>query len=187
MIITINGRPGSGKSTMATRLAKVLHYRTIDMGQIRRKAIQQSGMSFMEFNKWSLAHPDKGDKIFDQFLIREVKKTKRAVISSRTAFHFFPKAFNVFLDVNPKEGVRRMYGHRSHRPGELTKSSSLSAIQRISVERVREERRRFRKLYGVDIYNPKNYSFVLDTTKLSRPMMVKRVVQAFQNWQKTQK
>jgi CMP/dCMP kinase len=187
MIITINGRPGSGKSTMANLLAKVLRYRILDMGQIRRKAIQQSGMSFLEFNRWSLAHPEKGDRIFDRLLVREAKKAKRVIISSRTAFHFFPKAFNVFLDVDSKEGVRRMYGHRSHRSGELSKSSSLTTVQRISAERVREERQRFRKLYGVDIYEPKNYTFILDTTKLSRPMMVKQVAKAFQSWQKAKK
>jgi CMP/dCMP kinase len=182
MIITINGRPGSGKSAVTTGLAKKLHFSQIDMGLIRRQAIRQSGKTLLEFNQWSLTHPDAGDKIFDRQLVREARRKKNVVISSRTAFHFFPQAFNVYLDVSPLEGAKRIFKSRKDRHSEKTGTTTLQKTRQFVALRVREERIRYRKLYGKDIFNKKNYTFTLDTTHIPISEVVKLVRKAFLAW-----
>lgn len=187
MIITINGRPGSGKSTTTQLLAKALRFNTIDMGQVRRKAIRQSGMDFKEFNHWAVAHPEKGDRVFDRQLIKAVRGKKHVVVSSRTAFHFFPKAFNVFLDVNPREGAKRIFNDRKNRKAEFSKQLSLKEVQRFTAHRVREERQRYKKLYGLDIFDRKNYTFSLNTSHVPPTKVVQKLQAAYEQWKKTKR
>lgn len=187
MIITINGRPGSGKSTTTKLLAKALRFQIIDVGQLRRKAAKEHGMTLHEFNVWSEKHPNAGDKAFDQTLVATVRRTKHVVISSRTAFHFFPKAFNVFLDVRPSVGAKRIQADQQDRSVETGKLKSLRAIQLAAAKRIRSDLRRYKKLYGIDIFEKKNYSFILNTTRIPIPQVVQRVKTAFRSWQKAQR
>lgn len=184
MIITINGRPGSGKSTTTQLLAKALRFKTIDVGQLRRRAAKQHGMTLHEFNVWSEKHPNAGDRAFDRALIAMVKRTKNVVVSSRTAFHFFPQAFNVFLDVSPTVGAKRIQADQQDRSVETGKLRSLRAIQAAAVKRVRNDSRRYRKLYGIDIFQKRNYSYILNTTRIPIPQVVRKVQAAFRAWQK---
>jgi CMP/dCMP kinase len=187
MIITINGRPGSGKSAVTSGLAKELRFSQIDMGKIRRRAIHQSGKTLLEFNQWALTHPDAGDKVFDRLLVREVRQKRNVVVSSRTAFHFFPHAFNVYLDVSPLESAKRIFKSRAGRHDEKTGTLTLQSTRRFVAQRVREERIRYRKLYGVDIFDKKNYTYALDTTKIPIPKVIQLVRMAFLDWSKQKK
>lgn len=184
MIITINGSPGSGKSTVTDRLAKELHYRTIDVGQLRRKAAQEKGMSLHEFNAWSEAHPSAGDKAFDRQLVATVRRKPRVVISSRTAWHFFPDSFKVLLTVSPRVGAQRTLQNHRERQGELGGEHSLASVMRLHARRVRSDRKRYRVLYGIDFLRKTQYDFVLDTTRLPILQVVRRVAKAFRTWQK---
>ncbi|NIO22939.1 MAG: AAA family ATPase, partial [Candidatus Aenigmarchaeota archaeon] len=51
MIITIAGQAGSGKSSVAEFLAKRLGFKRYSMGDLRRKAAYERGMTLAEFNK----------------------------------------------------------------------------------------------------------------------------------------
>ena len=64
MIITISGNIGSGKSTIAKRLAKSLRYPALDVGGMRRAEAKRRGMTLAAFNAWAEKHPKAGDWAF---------------------------------------------------------------------------------------------------------------------------
>lgn len=186
-VITINGAPGSGKSTVTDRLAKLLRYRTIDVGQLRRRAAQRKGMSLHQFNTWSEAHPNAGDKAFDRQLVTTVHHLPRVVISSRTAWHFFPESFKVLLTVSPRVGANRTLENRRERKSELGEHTSIAATMRLHAKRVRSDRKRYRSLYGVDFLQQSQYDYILDTSRIPIPTVIRRVKNAFQSWKKGMK
>jgi len=70
MIITISGKAGSGKSTVAKQLAKKLNLKHYSIGDIMRKLAKEKNISLNELSK--LAEKDKTiDLTLD-------KKTNRA-------------------------------------------------------------------------------------------------------------
>jgi len=66
MIISIMGNEGSGKSTIAKRLAETLHYKYYDMGKVRRELARAKGMTIVELNKYGETHPETDTEI-DEF------------------------------------------------------------------------------------------------------------------------
>lgn len=186
MIITINGAIGSGKSSVSRALAKLLKYRQLDVGHLRRTEAAKRGLTLHAFNAWAEAHPAAGDRAFDTALVQEARKYPNLVLSSRTAFHFFPKAFNVFLDVQPREGARRVLADQKNRKNEVGELPTLAQIMKVNTQRVLSDRRRYKKLYGINVFNRKQYSFVLDTTKIPLPRVIRLVKAAFLTFRKLQ-
>ncbi len=183
-IITLNGRPGAGKTTVAKALAKRLGYRVLDVGQLRRREARRRGMTLAEFNSWSMKHPLAGDKAFDRALVRTARRQKRVIITSRTAFHFLPESFKVFLDVTPREGARRALEDQHERSNEVGEQPSIARIQRLHRQRIRSDTRRYQKLYGINIFLRRNYDFTLNTSRIPIPTMVEAVARAFRTWKK---
>lgn len=183
-IVTINGRPGAGKSTVAHALAKRLGYRVVDVGQWRRKEAQRRGMTLAAFNAWAEKHPKAGDWAFEQRFIRAVRRNPRTIVTGRVAFHFLPESFKVFLDVAPREGARRSLEDRHDRVNEIGVRPTIATIMRLHRQRIQSDTRRYRKLYGINIFLRRNYDFVLNTSRIPIPQMVKTVSQAFQTWKR---
>ena len=89
MIITINGTPGSGKSTVAKFLAKKLKLRHYSMCDLRRKMALEKGMTIDELNKigekeaWT-------DKDADNCQKKLGKKEDNFIIDGRLSWFFIP-------------------------------------------------------------------------------------------------
>src|SRR3989339_449433 len=110
MIITLNGKPGSGKSSIAQALADELGYRRYYMGQVRRDLAKQHGLTLAELN----AVGEKEDWT-DRPVEAEVERLGRTednfIIEGRTAWHFIPQSLKVFLDVSLSVGAQRIFKH----------------------------------------------------------------------------
>ncbi|MEZ4200247.1 MAG: AAA family ATPase [Candidatus Paceibacterota bacterium] len=50
-IITLSGKPGSGKSSTADKVAELLGYTRYSSGNLVRKVAKKHGLSLAEFNK----------------------------------------------------------------------------------------------------------------------------------------
>lgn len=186
-IITVNGKPGAGKSTVANALAKRLGYHVLDVGQWRRQEAQRRGITLAAFNAWAEKHPREGDWAFEQKFIRAVRKNPKTVVTGRMAFHFLPESFKVFLNVAPREGARRALQDKHERVNEVGKRPTIATIMRLHRQRILSDIRRYQKLYGINIFLRRNYDFVLNTSRIPIPTMVKRVASAFRSWQKSKK
>ncbi len=175
MIVTISGTPGSGKSTVAKAVAKELNLKHCSTGDFMREIAAKRKMTLLELSKLAET-TDEIDKEIDN-KNKELAKQDNFVIDSRLAFHFMPKAIKIFLVVNPGEAAHRIWLDikEKRRPTEKEFSSESEVLAGI-LRRQESEVQRYQGYYGIDYLDQKNYDFVLDTTKLTIPQAIAKVV-----------
>ncbi len=171
MIITISGNPGAGKSTVAKAVAKKLGYKHFSGGDFRRAIAEERGISLAELNKQD-EKTGETDKIADERLERLGKMEDNFVIDTRTGFHFIPNSFKVFLDARPEEGAKRIAAQA--RKDEKYKSEKYG-IRKIK-ERIKSDSFRYKKLYGINYMDKKNYDLWIDTTKIAADRIVEKIM-----------
>ena len=62
-IITLAGKPGSGKSSTADRVAELLGYTRHSSGDMVRRVLAKEGMSLEEYNRRASDEHDLDDKV----------------------------------------------------------------------------------------------------------------------------
>lgn len=165
MIITLSGLPGSGKSTVATRLAETLGWPRYYMGRLWRELARQRGVTLPELQ--AEAEKDQTvDKMIDAMVKSLGEKEDNIIIESRTAFHFIPKSFKIFLTVDPHEGAQRIFGdiQASNSRNEGANLKSVEDVIRGNEARMASDRKRYQQYYQLDVFDPARFDFVLDTT-----------------------
>lgn len=176
MILTINGKEGSGKTTVAKQLAEKLGYKRYYVGGMRRDAARKKGMTLEEFNTWSETHPE-GDTHFDEMVTKLGNEENNFIIESRTAFHFIPHSIKIYLDVDLDIAARRIFNDdKLHSRNERDKINSLEEIKKGLQARTGSDNKRYKQYYDLDIHNPKQYDIVLDTSTLPPDAVTKRIL-----------
>ena len=181
-IISFNGDHGSGKSTIAKKLAKELGYKRFYMGKIARNMAEEHNMSYAEFLDLLKKDPSY-DKKIDDYVIDLGNKENNFIIESRTAWHFIPQSFKVYLKVDPMEGAKRMfadYQNDSHRDNESKGVKTIEDILVISKNRKEADDQRYKKLYNIDANDMSQYDLVIDTTDLTREEVLRAVKNAYE-------
>lgn len=176
MIISISGTPGSGKSTVAKKLAEKLGYPRYYMGGLRREKAKEKGLTLEEYNK--LGEKDFAtDREVDEFMKELGKKEDNFIIEGRTAFHFIPHSYKIFLDVDEKVGAERIFSHlqtdKSRNEGEGL--NSIEDVLRANRERMKSDKKRYKKYYNLDVFDKNHYDLYLDTTEMSEEEEFKQV------------
>jgi cytidylate kinase len=176
MIITFNGDEGSGKSTVAQKIAEFLDIPRFYMGQIFRDVAKKKGLTLVEYLKSGETNPDV-DKEVDEYMYQLSQKNNNCVIEGRTAFHIIPHSLKIYLKVDLTEGAERVYNQlqeedsRNEIKNEVTLEKVISKIK----ERRETDNKRYKMYYGIDIRDENNYDFILDTTQLSREEVFKKI------------
>ena len=165
MHITITGILGSGKSTVAKKLAELYGFEIFSTGAILRAAAAERGMDLLDLNKELNSKLDSDrsmDDLIDNTTIRVANERKddKLIFDSRMAWHFVPGAFKVFVTVDPRVAAERVI--KDPRPGEP--AEDVDELCAELVERSRVEQTRFQYLYGVDYYDYKNFDLVVDSS-----------------------
>lgn len=188
-IITIAGKPGSGKSSTAKLLAKRLGYDHFSSGDLFREIAKSRGQNVKEAN----IHAE-GKKIDDQNIdelvdsrLREIGQTQdKKVIDSRTAWHWIPGAFKVFLDLDLSVAADRIIKSMevSDIAGERNEHIPESVEEYVVEleERLASETRRYEGLYQIDPYTLSNHDFVINSDENSLEEVVDKVANAYQAW-----
>lgn len=178
MIITINGKPGSGKSSIAQALAAELGYRRYYMGQLRRDQGKRLGLTLSEINALGAS-----ERWVDREIDDEVERLGREqddfIIESRTAWHFIPQSLKVFLDVSLPVGAQRIFRQLQKADSKRAEEANLKTLPEVlqaNQERIKSEIERYKKYYNLDIHDQKNYDLWLDTTKLNQDQVFDRIL-----------
>jgi cytidylate kinase len=178
MIITITGDSGSGKSTIGKKLEKDLGFKRYYIGQIRRDAAKEKGMTLKEYNKYGETHPET-DLEVDEYQ-KELGKTQdNFIIEGRTSWFLIPQSLKIYIKVSPKEGARRIFNdlQKENVRNEGKNLDTVEDVLKSNEERARSDDLRYKKYYGKDCFDENNFDFVIDTTNLTVEESYKQILE----------
>jgi len=164
MIISISGKPGAGKTTVANILAQRLSWPQYYIGEIRRKLAAKRSMTIQEYNKLGETDPST-DIDVDKYQEKLGKTKDNFIIQGRTSFKFIPQSFKVYIDVDQNIAAERIW-HDTKTRNEGT-YKNIQKVKRAIKERTASDKKRYKKYYGVDVYDISNYDMVIDATHKS--------------------
>lgn len=172
MIITISGRAGSGKSTVAKLLSERLKLRHYSIGDIMREMASEKGLSLLELN--GLAERDKSIDLELDNKLKELGRSKdNFAVDGRLAAFFIPHAeIRIFLDADLRVRAERILNDKRQQE----KSSSIKETMASIKKREESEKKRYKDYYGADYLDKKLYNYVVDTTRLTPKQVVGRII-----------
>lgn len=181
-IITICGGLGSGKSSTAKGVAEILGFKHFSSGDFFRQVGLELGLSVNEINKRAETDP-KIDEMTDQKL-RDLRSAEKVVIDSRTAYHWIPESFKVYLDLPldiAKHRVVRSLQENALRKESERITNAEEAFEKMS-ERFQSEQKRYRELYGIDNTDKGNFDLVIDSNKNNLREVIDIIVSEYRKW-----
>ena len=181
MRITISGKAGSGKSTVAKMLSERLKLRHYSIGDLMRAMAKEKKMSLLEFNK--IAEKNKSIDFELDSKLKELGKAKdNFVVDGRLTAFFIPNAeARVFLDANDKVRAERILKDKRQQEKSKSLKEAIGSIK----TREESEKKRYKKYYGVSYLDRKLYNFVVDTTKLTPNQVVDKIMKFVKTKQKS--
>ncbi len=181
-IITIAGKPGSGKSTTAKILGETLGFDRYSAGSFLRDLAKERGISIEEASQLA-----KEDPFLDKQLdgaTAEIGRTRdRIIVDGRVAFHFIPESFKVYLDLDLRTAAERIFKEQTterHESGET--ADSVEAMHSSIANRFTIEQSRYRSLYGIDPNDLAQFDLVVDTANHTPPQVAAEIAEAYKNW-----
>jgi cytidylate kinase len=182
-LITIAGRPGSGKSTTAKSVASQLGFERFSSGDLFRSIATESGIDVLQANLSAEENFEIDHKV-DGRLQEIYVSEDRLVVDSRTAWHWMPGSFKVFLNLDIKIAAERILKdtddarlaseHISRDPDEYAK---------LLQNRLDSETRRYKALYDIDPYDMSNYDLVIDTAVNNPKQVGELVLSGYRQWE----
>lgn len=184
-IITIGGRPGSGKSTTAKGIARILGFTHFSSGDLFRQASKERGQTVLESNQ--AAEKEQGisdiDQLVDQKLRDIGRSATQVVIDSRMAWHWMPNSFRVFLDLDIQTAAERILDDMTPEriAAEHIPEDPILYAEQLG-ERLASETRRYKKMYDVDPYDFANYDLIVDTKQHDLQATIDLIIQEYTKW-----
>lgn len=180
-IITIAGRPGSGKSTASKAIAEQLGYEHFSSGDLFRAIGKERGMELVDANR--AASESDIDRLVDERLVEIGKTQDRVAIDSRLAWHWIPQSFKVYLDLDLELAAKRILAsidpiRRQHEHIPDSPKAYADALQ----YRLDLEATRYQAKYNVDLHSAANYDLVIDTAGYSPQQVKDAILEAYREW-----
>jgi cytidylate kinase len=181
-IITICGGLGSGKSSTAKKVAEILGFKHFSSGDFFRQVGLELGLSVTETNIRAETDP-KIDEMTDQKL-RGMRNANKVVIDSRTAFHWIPESFKVYLDLPvdiAKERILHSLKENKLREQSEQAKTSEEVLEKMT-ERFESEQKRYWDLYKINNKDMSQFDLVIDTNKNNLEQVVDTIVTEYKKW-----
>lgn len=181
-IITVAGKPGSGKSTTCKLLASALSFTHFSSGDLFRDIAKDRGVDVLEINL--LAETErKIDFLVDQKLRDLGEQEDNLVIDSRMAWHWMPYSFRVYLDLDLEIAAARILSNLTEERMQAENIPTNPADYAVVLaKRLDSEAKRYNNLYNVNPYDTNNYDLVVNTNEHSPEEVTARVLKSYKKW-----
>ena len=181
-IITIAGKPGSGKSSTAKLVASTLNYRHFSSGDMMRSLGEGRGLDVFATN---LANEE--DRTLDNIVDGALKKLgeteDKLVVDSRMAWHWIPESFKVYLDLDLQIAAERIIKNTDEfrrRHEDIPENAAEYAIKLQG--RLDSEARRYQKYYNTNPYELSNYNLVINTATAPLEEVTQLILDSYERW-----
>ena len=179
MIITLGGKAGSWKWTVAKLLSEKLGYEIISIWNLKRKLSEEMGLSISEFNL--LGDKPENQHEFDlkyEEYQKNLDLNSQVILESRLWFLCQPNAFKVFLNVSDEVASQRILNDKR------TTDQFFSPEEALQVTRKRnqDDQNRYLSLYNIDLWDPTQYNLTIDTSKLTPEEIVEKILTEFSKY-----
>lgn len=181
-IITISGRPGSGKSSTANKVALELGYKRFSSGDFMRDIAVKRGISLNELSALAEKDPSIDESIDNEN--KKVGQLENVVVDSRLAFHFIPNSFKVFLDLPLEISKDRVWQSLENNPLRQ-QSEMLTTPEEVLGKlkaRLASEHTRYLDMYNISYDKSSNFDLVVDTNENNLEQVVEIVLAAYKKW-----
>lgn len=181
-IITIAGRPGSGKSATSKLVASRLGYDHFSSGDLFRALGEERGLDVLRANRSAEQNADL-DHMVDEKLRQIGLEDDNKVIDSRTAWHWMPQSFKVFLDLDLEVAAKRIIANMEPERMESENVPNDPVVYAGQLqERLDSETKRYMNLYEINPYDLGNYDLVVDTAVNNLEQVAEIVQKAYEQW-----
>lgn len=154
LAIVICGLHGTGKSTYARRIAEAFGLRHISAGELFRQMAAERKLSLTELSREAEKN-DAIDRLLDERTEKEIEKGGVVVDALLAGWMARGRgALKVYLSAPFEIRIHRI----ASRDG-----ISYAEAEKVTLLRERIERRRFKRLYGIEIDDLSIYDLVLNT------------------------
>ena len=182
-IITLTGKPGSGKSSTADRVAEMLGYTRYSSGEYVRTITHKHKITLGEFNTRAETHPEMDQQIDEA--LRKLRDDNDIVIDARLGFYWIPESFKVYLDLNSDLAIARIFkdaNFNTHRSKSGEGSQAMDDVAEQVEVRMQSERLRFKRLYGINPYSIEHFDLVIDTAHHSPHTVALTIFDSYKKW-----
>ncbi|MBT3324536.1 AAA family ATPase [archaeon] len=180
MKITLCGRIGSGKSVIAKALAKDLNLKHYSTGDLMREIAKEKGYTIEDFMK---IRSDDIDHQVDSRTKKIGEEEDNFIFDSKLAFNFIEDAIKIFLDVTYEEAAKRIFENQRNSEAPASSPEELAIRNK---ERWEVDRKKYQKLYSVDIDDKKNYDVYIKTTGKPLDEVIQEVKRAILSFSEKQ-
>jgi cytidylate kinase len=163
--ITISGRIGTGKTTLAVKLGDALNWQVLDGGKIFRRITEELGKSIVDTNQ----RPDKFDLEYEERIKRLLKEEKHRIVQSHLAgfdARGIAGIFKILVICRDEEGDDKAdirIDRLMNRDG-----ASIEEAKYEILEREKQNLEKFRRLYANNdknwvYWDEKYYDLIINT------------------------
>lgn len=184
-IITISGKPGSGKSSTAQQLSKLLGYHRHYSGAIVREIAKRRGLSLGQLNKIAESETEIDHEIDER--IKKLATQDQIIVDARLGFHWIPESFKVFLDLSMDVAAARIFHDIDSRMKSAEYAINVVDVEQGIRERMDSERRRYENLYGINPYHHSHFDLIIDTAQNNPMSVALKIFDHYKVWLRTER
>ncbi len=173
IVITVSGKPGSGKTTVAELLHKKLGVPYVYSGIIFRETAKKYKMNLEDFGRFCEKNSEV-DKELDKKQLKILKKGN-VILEGRLAgwlaYLNNIDSFKIFIDADLKIRVNRIVEREN---GDIEKR------KKEIIDRERSEFTRYKKYYNIDIDDIRIYDLVVDSSNKTPEEIINLILEKFE-------